>query len=153
MACACAIELQLALILAKAEALRLGNRVKHQRNQDEIYAYAQNLRNLSLPKLISKLRKAFSLSDKLIEGLEIAKDGRDDLAHRFWQYQIGNLGSAEGASIIARQCAIDVWHFKEVSGLLTTETGVDVSDYAEMIWRNAAQIRAEWEVKLDELLN
>jgi hypothetical protein len=133
MTAASALEQLMALIVVKAEVFRLGRRAMAQTNAAEQKLLMANVMRGNFVKIQGRIRKAFKLSDLLQESLNIAKDGRDNLAHNFWQAHIHNLWSERGIDVIAGACALYANHFRNVANLLIEETGVDAQDYIDAI--------------------
>jgi hypothetical protein len=80
---------------------------------------------------MNKCWKTFDLSNELRDAMQIAKDGRDDLAHQFWRGHGANLWTDEGIEIISTACAHYSHHFRNVSDALIVETGINPTEYIE----------------------
>lgn len=133
MTAASALEQLMGLIIVKAEVLRLGERAMAETNAAEHRALMTNVMRGNFATIQGRLLRAFKLSELLRDALSIAKDGRDYLAHNFWQCHIHNLWSERGIDVIAGACALTADHFRKVANALIEETGVDAQDYIDMI--------------------
>lgn len=143
MASAAALELQLGLFILKKRALDIKHGKKVSMSARDSAAFAEATRKKTFPRLISTMRKNFELSDELIEGLNLAKKGRDFLAHEFWQFNIGFIQTQDGVEAIAHQCILEALHYKQLAMDLEREVGFSVDDFS-------VQSRASASQKLDE---
>lgn len=101
MMAASALEQLTALLLAKAELLRLGNRANAETTSDEQREITRQWMKWSFAKLENRLRKTFSLGSLLKEQITIGRYGRDHLARNYWQAHIHNLWTERGIDVIA----------------------------------------------------
>jgi hypothetical protein len=141
MACASALELQLGLTVLKGIAL---GQTKAPVSRDRLIPYTEQVRKKTFPKLIALMSRHFTLSPELHDGLQIGKSARDYLAHNFWQAHVGNLSDQGGVELIASECAIDAWHFLELSRCIKLETQIDVTDFIQQSSASAQNRREEW---------
>lgn len=146
MASAAALELLLALSLTK-QKVKSG---EHAMQSGNVFEHANRLRKLSLSKLIPLCRKAFSLPDDLVTGLELGKRTRDFLAHNFWDAYIGLLESAKGIDLLVESCTLECWHFKNLAIDFERAVGFDVMDFVAITRANHDELLAEMESMLAE---
>lgn len=132
MMAASAFEQLMALLLAKAEVFRLGNRENAATTPDEQREITRQRMKWSFAKLENRLCKTFNLSALLREQITIGRDSRDHLAHNYWQAHIHNLWTERGIDVIATTCALAANHYRWLAHTLINETGVNADDYIEM---------------------
>lgn len=152
MATASMIELLMALMIMKAEVLKLGKRANATTTMNEYQMMQRVLLAATFDRLRIRFLRTYDVSKELKQGLEDAKESRDHLAHGFWSGHIGSLWSERGINIIAAECAQRADHFRQCAQLMRDETGVDVTDYIEMVQNNPDReaIYEGWEALLKE---
>jgi hypothetical protein len=121
-------------------------------SQNDLTAFMDATRKKTFPKLIAALRRNFDLSGELIDGLEVAKSGRDSLVHDFWHTNIGFIQSEHGVDLIVKHCSLDCWHFKQVAQDLEREIDFDVDDFIELAVKSATESYSSYSKFLGEHL-
>jgi hypothetical protein len=144
MASAAALELQLGLFILKKRALDIKHGKAEPMSASDGAAFAEATQRKTFPKLVSAIRRSFKLSDELIEALNIAKQGRNYLAHEFWKVNIGFIQTQAGVEIIAQQCLLEAWHYKQISKDLEREIGFEVDDFTKQSRASASQKHDEF---------
>jgi hypothetical protein len=132
MATATCLEELMLLSLMHAEVFRLGKRKGAKTTLGYISRMLESWQRERFNGLMNRCWKTFDLSKELRDAMQIAKEGRDHLAHQFWRGHGSNLWTNEGIEIIATDCALSAHHFRNVSDALIVETGINYNSYIEM---------------------
>lgn len=134
----------MALMIVKADVLRLAKRENSNTGIEDQRRMLRSATSWSFDRLRRTMVKYYDLSQVIHDGLQDGKEARDFLAHNFWQGHVHNLWCDKGIDIIAHAAALHANHFRLLAEAIVNETGIDVTDYIEMV-RDAPDRDAQYE--------